>query len=131
VQREPRRAVSVEVFLSLAAGSDAATLEGVTGLCDVAVPSAPCAALSRAVNTRRGGRITRAAYVRPRARAGENTRVGFDFERVARIGLIEQLKRGIASRKTLLLRRTRVGRTLWCRRETRSGSQAALMMLKI
>ena len=64
-------------FPYLAAQLNAATLQGVIGLCDDAVSRAPCAAPSspRASSSHRA-RVTRAAYVRPRARAGE-TRAGF------------------------------------------------------
>lgn len=72
-----RQAVFAARILSLAASSDAATLEPVTGLCDAAANYPPSAAPSHVVTTRRGGRVARAAYVRPRARTGENTRPRF------------------------------------------------------
>jgi hypothetical protein len=70
-------AVSGARFPPLVARSNAATLEAVTGLCDVAASSALWALPLRAQSTRRGGRVTRATHVRPPARAGENTRRGF------------------------------------------------------
>ncbi len=76
-RRAPRSAVSSARFPPLVASSDAATLESVTGLCDVAASSALWAPPSRGESMRRGGRVTRAAHLRPRARAGENTRRAF------------------------------------------------------
>ena len=89
VEGERAGPVSAEIFLSLAASTDAATLEDVTGLCDVATNHAPGAASSRGVHTRRGGRATRAAYVRPRARADENTRLKIPGGQIHQLGQFE------------------------------------------
>jgi hypothetical protein len=64
-------------FPYLAAPLNAATLQGVIGLCDDAMNHAPCAAPSSRSNSPHRARVTRAGYVRPRARADENTRLGF------------------------------------------------------
>jgi hypothetical protein len=73
----PRDAVSGARFPPLVARSNAATLEAVTGLCDLADSSALWAASLRGESARRGGRLRRTTHVRPQARAGENTRLGF------------------------------------------------------
>jgi hypothetical protein len=79
-------------------------LEGVTGLCDLAANAALRAAPTRGGNARRGGHVTRAGYVRPRARAGENTRLACRLRSARAHRLFEQLKRRKSLREALLLR---------------------------
>lgn len=60
---------------------------------------------------------SRAPLTSGREHVQAKTRVGgFDFEVQVRIKVFEQLKREIASGKVLLLRCTRIRRTLRCRR---------------